>query len=218
MCDRMKTLRQKEKKQLGMRHMQIKVELNPKTFYLHNKKLSQHGRQTWHYCVGWGGMSAHQGPFWSTITKKKQWSQCSTEYYSRCEKEKKTATQKINFCTTQVVKTKRNDTKINKKDTKIHRMKTKWWHLFACVQYFTGPWLLYVKNKTRLGNLASVFCEPSPGVTDLPLLYVLLIGYERTHINRCWVTVASEQKWVFSTSGCRSFFLLWLLILWISLA
>lgn len=46
MCDRMKTLRQKEKKQLGMRHMQIKVELNPKTFYLHNKKLSQHGRQT----------------------------------------------------------------------------------------------------------------------------------------------------------------------------
>lgn len=54
-----------------MRHMQIKVELNPKTFYLHNKKLSQHGRQTWHYCVGWGGMSAHQGPFWSTITKKK---------------------------------------------------------------------------------------------------------------------------------------------------
>lgn len=54
-------------------------------------------------------------------------------------KKKKTATQKINVCTTQVVKTKRNDTKINKKDTKIHRMKTKWWHLFACVQYFTGP-------------------------------------------------------------------------------
>lgn len=107
----------------------------------------------WNVCTSWSILINHN--------MKKQWSQCSTEYYSRCEKEKKTATQKINFCTTQVVKTKRNDTKINKKDTKIHRMKTKWWHLFACVQYFTGPWLLYVKNKTRLGNLASVFCEPS---------------------------------------------------------
>lgn len=200
-----------------MRHMQIKVELNPKTFCLHNKKLSQHGRQTWHYCVGWGGMSAHQGPFWSTITWKNSEVNVQLNITADVRKKKKQLHRKLISAQHRLWKQK-NDTKINKKDTKIHRMKTKWWHLFACVQYFTGPWLLYVKNKTRLGNLASVFCEPSPDVTDLPLLYVLLIGYERTHINRCWVTVASEQKWVFSTSGCRSFFLLWLLILWISLA
>lgn len=143
-----------------MRHMQIKVELNPKTFYLHNKKLSQHGRQTWHYCVGWGGMSAHQGPFWSTITWKNSEVNVQLNITADVRKKKKQLHRKLISAQHRLWKQK-NDTKINKKDTKIHRMKTKWWHLFACVQYFTGPWLLYVKNKTRLGNLASVFCEPS---------------------------------------------------------